>query len=51
LAKLGRTRTADQAKAFIAFYARPAVFLGLARSVRPGQIKFLIDRLRDFRIV
>jgi radical SAM superfamily enzyme YgiQ (UPF0313 family) len=40
-----------QAAAFRRFYLRPGVFLGLARSIRPAQAKYLIQRLFDFRII
>lgn len=40
-----------QAAAFRRFYLRPGVFLGLARSIRPAQVKFLLQRLFEFRIV
>lgn len=40
-----------QARAFRCFYLRPVIFLKLAKSIRPGQIKYLFQRLRDYRIV
>jgi len=40
-----------QAAAFRRFYLRPGVFLGLARSIKPQQVKYLFQRLFDFRII
>ena len=40
-----------QAKAFRQFYFRPAVFFRLLKSIRLRQIRFLLERLRDYRII
>jgi magnesium-protoporphyrin IX monomethyl ester (oxidative) cyclase len=40
-----------QVKAFRQFYFRPIVFFRLARGIRLRQIKFLFERLRDYRIL
>jgi len=40
-----------QAKAFRQFYFRPAVFFRLLKSIRLRQIRFLLERLRDYRIL
>ncbi len=40
-----------QSAAFRRFYLRPGVFLGLARSIRPRQVKYLLQRLFEFRII
>jgi len=40
-----------QSKAFTSFYLRPKTFLSLAKSVKPDQIKFLLKRLTEYRII
>jgi radical SAM superfamily enzyme YgiQ (UPF0313 family) len=40
-----------QARAFRYFYLRPIVFFKLAKLIKPEQIKYLFQRLRDYRIV
>jgi radical SAM superfamily enzyme YgiQ (UPF0313 family) len=40
-----------QAKAFKQFYFRPAVFFRLLKSIQLRQIRFLLERLRDYRII
>jgi magnesium-protoporphyrin IX monomethyl ester (oxidative) cyclase len=40
-----------QARALRKFYLRPVIFWGLARLIRPGQIRFLLKRLLDYRVI
>lgn len=39
-----------QSKAIREFYFRPSVFFRLVKSIKPQQIKFVIDRIKDYRI-
>ncbi len=39
-----------QSKAFREFYLRPIIFLRMAKSIRPKQINFLWQRIREYRI-
>ncbi len=40
-----------QSRAFRKFYSNPARFFGLATSIKPSQIAFLLQRLREYRVV
>lgn len=40
-----------QSRAFKAFYLRPSVLFKLLKSVRPSQIKFLLKRLTEYRLI
>lgn len=40
-----------QSRAFRRFYGRPSILLGMLRSVRPSQLSFLVQRLRDYRVL
>lgn len=40
-----------QSKAFRKFYLRPFIFFKLLKSVRPSQVKFLIRRLTEYRLI
>ena len=39
-----------QTKAIKEFYARPVAFWSLAKSIRPAQIKFIWERIKDYRL-
>jgi anaerobic magnesium-protoporphyrin IX monomethyl ester cyclase len=40
-----------QSKAFKVFYLRPSVLFKLLKSIRPSQIKFLLKRLTEYRLI
>ena len=42
---------AAQSRAFRKFYSRPGRFLRLAASIKPSQLKYLLHRLADYRIL
>jgi radical SAM superfamily enzyme YgiQ (UPF0313 family) len=42
---------AAQSRAFRRFYLRPAIFFRLLRLIRPSQLLFILQRLREFRVM
>jgi len=42
---------AAQSRAFRKFYSRPGRFLRLAASIKPAQLKYLLHRLADYRLL
>ena len=40
-----------QSRAFWSFYMRPRILWGMLKSIRPQQVKFLLRRLREYRLI